>query len=139
MIAAPSPASACSASGRTLDGPQPNRPSAGRSSAGMVMLIRACLSGCSYGVETTTARDRRRRDRAVDVRTRGSGRRGLGRGLGLDGGEALDLFRLARPGADVAGRRAHEAAGVLLLEDVRTPTGSAGTGEHRGEHVAGHL
>ena len=28
MIAAPSVASACSASGRTFDGPQPNRPSA---------------------------------------------------------------------------------------------------------------
>ena len=40
MTAAPSAARACSASGRTLDGPQPNRPSAGRSSAGMVMLIR---------------------------------------------------------------------------------------------------
>jgi hypothetical protein len=44
MVAAPAPARACSAAGRTLDGPQPNRPSAGRSSAGMVMLIRGCLS-----------------------------------------------------------------------------------------------
>src|SRR4029453_7615600 len=37
MTGAPSVARACSASGRTLDGPQPNRPSAGTSSAGRGM------------------------------------------------------------------------------------------------------
>ena len=70
MIAAPSVTSACSASGRTLDGPQPNRPSAGRSSAGMVMLIRECLSvrcGVRCAGGTTTARDRRARTRAVET------------------------------------------------------------------------
>src|SRR3712207_7510351 len=60
-------------------------------------------------------------------------------GLDLDGVEAVDLLGLARGRADVAGRRAHEAAGVLLLEDVRAPAGGAGTGENRGGHVAGDL
>ena len=69
MIAAPSVTSACSASGRTLDGPQPNRPSAGRSSAGMVMLIRGVpLGSVRVGAGgTTTARDRRARTRAVET------------------------------------------------------------------------
>src|SRR5215218_7766247 len=106
MTAAPSPASALRASGRTLDGPQPKRPSAGRSSAGMVMLIREV----PLGVLGLRGRD-------------------LGGGLGLDGVPALDLFGLAGVRTDVAGRGAHEAAGVLLLEDVRAPAGGPGTGE----------
>src|SRR4051812_23133396 len=44
MTAAPSVARARSASGRTFDGPQPKRPSAGSSSAGIVMLIRGIAS-----------------------------------------------------------------------------------------------
>ena len=64
-----------------------------------------------------------------------SGRCDLGRGRRLDGVAALDLFGLARVGADVAGGRAHEAAGLLLLEDVRAPAGGTRTREHRGEHV----
>src|SRR5215218_7412713 len=110
MIDAPSVARACSASGRTFDGPQPNRPSAGRSSAGIVMLIREVPLGGAAGV-------------------RASGRRGLGDRLDRDRVEALDLFGLAGVGTDVAGRRAHEPAGGLLLEDVREPAGGAGTGE----------
>ena len=58
MIAAPSPARACSASGRTLDGPQPKRPSAGRSSAGMVMLIREVpLGGVAVRARRRLGRD----------------------------------------------------------------------------------
>src|SRR5215207_1571729 len=139
MTAAPSPARARSASGRTLDGPQPNRPSAGRSSAGMVMLIRAMPLSFSSALRMTTARAAGVRNRAVDVRVCASSGRDLGRGRGLDRVEALDLFGLARVGPDVAGRGAHEAAGPLLLEDVRAPAGGAGTGEHRGEHVRRHL
>src|ERR687890_602284 len=108
MIAAPSPARARSASGRTLDGPQPNRPSAGRSSAGMVMLIRACLS--TVRKELTAGAQPWPRPEARPERARGErdgvlrlGRRDLGRGRGLDGVEALDLFGLARVGPDVAG------------------------------------
>src|SRR5690606_6776770 len=37
--------------------------------------------------------------------------------------------------ADVAGGRADEPTGALLLEDVRRPPGRAGTGEHRREHL----
>src|SRR6185503_5686773 len=68
-----------------------------------------------------------------------SGRRGLRRRLGLDRVPALDLFGLAGVGTDVARRRTDQAARRLLLEDVRAPAGGAGTGEHRGEHVAGDL
>src|SRR3954465_7436658 len=101
MIAAPSPASACSASGRTFDGPQPNRPSAGRSSAGIVMLIREVPLGGAGGALLS--------------------RCGLADRLDRDRVEALALFGLARVGTDVAGRRTHEPAGGLLLEDVRAP------------------
>src|SRR5215218_4821751 len=94
MRAAPSVARACRASGRTFEGPHPNRPSEGRSSAGIDMLIRECLS--------TVGR---------------SGRRDLGRGLGGDGVEALDVLGLAGVGTDVASGRADEATGLLLLED----------------------
>ena len=56
-----------------------------------------------------------------------------------DVGPALDLGRLARRRADVAGGRAHEATGALLLEDVRAPAGGAGAAEHRAHHVRRHL
>ena len=47
MRAAPSVASACSASGRTFDGPHPKRPSRGSRSAGMVMLIDGSSRGAA--------------------------------------------------------------------------------------------
>jgi hypothetical protein len=44
----PAEARAATASGRTLDGPHPNRPSAGRRSAGMRMSSGAVLIVCHY-------------------------------------------------------------------------------------------
>ena len=41
----------------------------------------------------------------------------------------------AAGGTHIAGRRADEATGALLLKDVRAPSGQAGAGEHRGEHM----
>src|SRR5438445_11482521 len=46
-----------------------------------------------------------------------------------DGVPAFDLVGPARGVADVAGGRAHQPAGALLLEDVRAPAGGARTGE----------
>src|SRR4029077_15538367 len=46
---------ACAASGRVFDGPEPNRPSPGRSSGGMRIAVGSCaggvgsLTGRSYG------------------------------------------------------------------------------------------
>src|SRR5215217_3901251 len=100
MTAAPSAASAWRASGRTLDGPQPNRPSAGSSSAGIWMLIREVPLGMAPSRPGTGSV---------------SGGCDLGGGLGLDGVPAVDLVGLARVRADVARRRAHQAAGLLLL------------------------
>ena len=52
---------------------------------------------------------------------------------------AVDLDGLPgrRPGVD--GGRADQPPGALLLEDVRRPATGARTGEHRREHVRGHL
>src|SRR5206468_7502214 len=52
---------------------------------------------------------------------------------------ALDILRAARLGADVAGRRPDQSAGLLLLHDVRGPPGRASTAEQRRHHVRRHL
>ncbi len=46
-----------------------------------------------------------------------------------------------RPGSrtDVTRGRADEASGALLLEDVGTPAGGTGTGEHGREHMRRYL
>src|SRR3546814_20976118 len=52
---------------------------------------------------------------------------------------ALDRVGRAGVGAGVERRRTDQAAGALLLEDVRRPTTGPGAGEHRGEHRRGDL
>src|SRR3546814_301202 len=52
---------------------------------------------------------------------------------------ALDRVGRAGVGAGVDRRRTDQAAGALLLEDVRRPTTGPGAGEHRGEHRRGDL
>ena len=52
---------------------------------------------------------------------------------------AFDLGDAPVGGADVLRGGADQAPGALLLEDVRTPPGNPGAGEHRGEHVRRHL
>src|SRR6478752_3176498 len=54
--------------------------------------------------------------------------------VGDVGRPAGDVLGLARTLADVARRRPDESAGLLLLEDVRGPSGRARTREHRREH-----
>src|SRR4051794_39711066 len=101
MSAAPSVASACSACGRTFDGPQPKRPSSGSRSAGIVMLMCGSASQLSWPPAGP------RREPASGGGAGGpstfSGGGGLGDLLGLDGVPALDVLGLARIGPDVAG------------------------------------
>ncbi len=52
---------------------------------------------------------------------------------------AGDVFGLPCFGADVARAGAHDAAELLLLQDVGRPSGHTGAGEHRGEQVRRHL
>src|SRR6516162_5418347 len=102
--AAPELASAASCSGRTLDGPQPNLPSAGSRPSGMTISV---IKPSDFLVEDV--------GRSGDVRHRAALR-----------------THVARAGPD-------QAAGLLLLHDVRCPARGPGAGEHGGEHVRGYL
>src|SRR4051794_29669494 len=119
----PVAASAASCSGRTFDGPDPNRPSRGRSSAGITRS----------GLLT-------RRFYEVSAAERVGARSAAGRSSDLgDAVEAFDGVQAAVGRADVLRGRPDQAPGALLLEDVRAPPGDAGAGEHRREHVRRHL
>src|SRR6516162_4805945 len=102
--AAPELASAASCSGRILDGPQPNLPSAGRRPSGMTI---SAIKQSDFLVE--------------------------------DVGRAGDLRHRAALRAHVARARPDQAAGLLLLHDVRRPARGPRAREHRGEHVRGYL
>src|SRR6185437_17103312 len=90
-------ASAAACSARTFFGPLPNRPSAGLRLSGITMLG---VTGSGYSEWSGVPVDYLRRARHFPDR--------------------------ARAGADVAGRRADQAAGQLLLHDVGGPAGRAG-------------
>src|SRR6185437_4589823 len=102
-------ASAATCSARTFVGPLPNRPSFGLRFSGMTMPV----TQPDYSEWSRVPVDYFSRARHIPDRARG--------------------------GADVAGRRADQAAGQLLLHDVRRPARGPRAGEHRGRDVRGDL
>ena len=139
------PASAASASGRTLDGPQPKRPSAGVTSGEddgshpaigpFPGRLGRCdqRERCPDSARTVAARGNSPAAR-VARQTRVPGARVTGRGHSRSqpGGELdSETPRPVLTGGSPRSGTADQPPGPLLLEDVRAPAGGPGAGEHR--------
>src|SRR5665811_1590395 len=154
--------------GRILLGPQPNRPSWGRSSAGMDSVAGSVtknhlrVRAAGKKPDPTPLADRwlaslpaavpgwvGRPATGIQVSVLGWVDPGSNPDRPADGSAGVtrrngltppgDVLRAAWSLADVASRRTDETTGALLLEHVSRPPGGACAGEHRREHRGGNL